>query len=136
MQQPEWIPKEVDDIAKIVVDAAFQVHIGLGPGLLESVYEQCLAHELELRGLKPRRQVEIPVQYKGFRAPAGFKADMVIEPGILLEIKSVEVLLPVHRAQIMTYLKLSGIPLGFLMNFNVSAFRDGVKRIILRPPTT
>jgi GxxExxY protein len=133
MSDTEWISPELNAIAKQVVDAAFQVHVGLGPGLLESVYEQCLAHELALRGLRHTKQNAIPLTYKGLSVPAGFRADLIVENKILLEIKSVETLMPVHKAQLMTYLRLTGCPIGYLMNFNVALFKDGIKRVILRP---
>ena len=123
-----------DDIEKIatnVVDAIFKVHSSLGPGLLESVYEVCLAHELHLRGIAFERQVSIPVNYEGLKLDAGLRLDLLIEKSIIIEIKAVESLLPVHKAQLLTYLKLSGHRLGFLTNFNVAVIKDGLKRVIL-----
>ena len=113
------------------MDAAFAVHSKLGPGLLESVYEVCLAHELEKRGRHVRRQVSLPVFYDGIRLDAGLRLDMVVDDCLVVEIKAVEQLLPVHKAQVLTYLKLTGHRLGLLVNFNTSLIKDGIKRIIL-----
>ena len=114
-----------------MVDAAYAVHRALGPGLLESVYEVCLIHELNKRGLKVDRQVAVPVVYDDVRLDAGLRLDLVVENGVLVELKAVETILPVHHAQVLTYLKLSGLRLGLLINFNVPVIRDGIKRIVL-----
>jgi len=127
----EPIPEKVDRVARLVVDAAFAVHSKLGPGLLESVYEVCLAHELEKRGLVVERQVVLPVYYDGIRLDAGLRLDLLIESCLIVELKAVETLLPVHKAQVLTYLKLTGHRLGLLINFNVPLIRDGIKRIAL-----
>ena len=127
----EKIPKEVDDVARIVVDAAFKVHTTLGPGLLENVYEVCLAHELSKRSLKLERQVRLPVVYDGEKLDAGLRLDLLIEDSLVVELKAVEALLPVHTAQLLTYLKLTGHRLGLLINFNVPLIKDGIKRIAL-----
>ena len=127
----EPIPEKVDRIARLVVDAAFAVHSKLGPGLLESVYEVCLAHELEKRGLVVERQVVLPVHYDGIRLDAGLRLDLLIESCLIVELKAVETLLPVHKAQVLTYLKLTGHRLGLLINFNVPLIRDGIKPIAL-----
>src|SRR6185503_1918815 len=100
------IDQETDRIAKAVVDSAYQVHLNLGPGLLENAYELCLAHEIAERGLKVERQVPIPLVYKGIRINVGYRIDLLIEDKVVVEIKAVEQLLPVHRAQLITYLKL------------------------------
>ncbi len=121
----------IEKIATNVVDAIFKVHSSLGPGLLESVYEVCLAHELHLRGIAFERQVSILVNYEGLKLDAGLRLDLLIEKSIIIEIKAVESLLPVHKAQLLTYLKLSGHRLGFLVNFNVAVVKDGLKRVIL-----
>jgi len=125
------IPAELDRIAKTVVDAAYVVHSTLGPGLLENVYEMCLAHELELRRLKVERQLSVPVYYRDLAIEAGYRLDLLINDSLLVELKAVEQLLPLHQAQVMTYLKLSGLRLGLLINFNVPLIKNGIKRIIL-----
>jgi GxxExxY protein len=125
------VGEETDRVACAIVDAAFSVHKALGPGLLESVYEVCLAHEISKRGLKVQRQVSLPVVYDQVRLDAGLRLDMLVEDRVIVELKAVETLLPVHKAQVITYLKLSGYRLGMLINFNVPLIRDGIKRIIL-----
>jgi len=127
----EEISLELDCIAKKVVDAAFAVHTKLGPGLLESVYEICLVHELSKRGLKCERQVLLPIVYDGIKIDAGLRLDLVVEDELIVELKAVETVLPVHHAQVLTYLKLSDKRLGLLINFNVRLIRDGIKRIAL-----
>jgi GxxExxY protein len=113
------------------VDAGLKVHRALGPGLLESTYEHCLAYELHSRGLSLARQVALPIEYDGARLDAGYRLDMAVEDLIIIEIKAVDQLTRLHEAQILTYLKLSGRRLGFLMNFNVVLFKHGLKRIVL-----
>ena len=120
----------VDAIAAEVVDAAFQVHSRLGPGLLESVYEVCLAHELTKRQLQVERQVALPVFYDNIKIDAGLRLDLLVNNLVIIEIKAVETLLDVHKAQVLTYLKLASLHLGFLINFNVPLIKHGVKRII------
>ena len=127
----ESIPKETDEVASKIVDAAFAVHRALGPGLLESVYEVCLLHELNKRGLKVERQVLLPVVYDNLRLDAGPDLDLVVEKRVVVELKAVEVLLPVHKAQLLTYLKLSGHRLGLLVNFNGALIKQGMQRIAL-----
>lgn len=112
-----------------VVDAALRVHKALGPGLLESVYEACLAHELAKRGMSFRTQVTLPVRYDGVQLDAGFRVDLLVEDRVIVELKAVETLLPIHEAQLITYLKLSGLRLGLLLNFNVRLLREGMRRI-------
>jgi GxxExxY protein len=126
----EPISEELDRIAKTVVDAAFHVHSNLGPGLLESVYETCLTHELEKRQLIVERQVALPVWYDGIKLEAGLRIDLLVGKSLLIELKAVETLLPVHKAQLLTYLKLTGLRLGFLINFNVPVIKDGIIRIV------
>jgi len=121
--------EEVERIGAQVVDAGYTVHQALGPGLLESVYEACLAHELGKRGLTVRTQVPMPVTYDGARFEAGFRLDTLVEEQIVVEVKAVEAILGVHIAQLRTYLKLSGLQLGFLMNFNVALFRTEIRRV-------
>lgn len=127
----EPIPRELDQTARQVVDAAYAVHRALGPGLLESVYEVCRIHELNRRGLKADRQVAVPVVYRHVRLDGGLRLDLVVENGVLVELKAVETILPVYHAQVLTYLKLSGLRLGLLINFNVPVIGDGIKRIVL-----
>jgi GxxExxY protein len=127
----EPIPQDVEVIATKVFNCALKVHRTLGAGLLESIYEVCLAHELEKKGLKLERQTVLPVQYDGIILDAGMRLDLWIERKLIVEIKAVENLLPVHQAQLLTYLKLTGNRLGLLINFNVALIKTGVKRIIL-----
>jgi GxxExxY protein len=117
-------------VAQQVVDAAFRVHTRLGPGLLESVYEAALAYELEKRGLRITRQQSIPVVYEEVRIHAGFYADVVVEDLVIVEIKAVETVAPVHKKQLLTYLKLADKRLGLLINFNVVRIKDGITRIV------
>lgn len=122
---------EVERVATQVVDGAFAVHSTLGPGLLESVYEVCLAYELTKRGLKVERQLALPVVYDDLRLEAGFRLDLLVERCLVVELKAVEAFVPVHTAQLLTYLKLSGHRLGLLINFNVSLIKNGIKRLAL-----
>lgn len=115
----------------IIVDSAMKVHRELGPGLLESVYEHCLAHELTRRAIPFGRQVPVPIRYDGEFLDAGFRLDLLVDGAIIVEIKAVEKLAPLHQAQLLTYMKLTGISMGFLMNFNVRLLKDGVKRYVL-----
>jgi GxxExxY protein len=127
----EKIDPEIDKIASQIVDAAYKIHKVLGPGLLENAYEMCLVHELTQRGLKAERQVAVPLIYEGVDINVGFRMDLLVENRIILEIKAVEALTPLHEAQILTYLKLANKRLGFLINFNVLVFKKGIKRIAL-----
>lgn len=127
----EPIPAEVETAAKALVDAAYSVHRELGPGLLESVYEACLCHELSLRGIQFQSQVALPVKYREIQLNGGLRLDLVIENRLIVELKADETILPVHEAQVLTYLKLSGHRLGLLLNFNVPRIKDGIKRIVL-----
>ena len=122
---------EHDWAAHDVVDSAFAVHRSLGPGLLESVYEQCLAYELQSRGHKTERQVALPVVYRDVRLEAGFRIDILVNDLVIIELKTVERLLPIHEAQLLTYLKLSGKRLGLLLNFNVPLIKEGIRRLAL-----
>ncbi len=117
-------------IAKLVVDAAYHVHTKLGPGLLESVYEVVLAYEIENRGLSIDRQVAIPIQYDGLAFDEGFRADMVVEDSVILELKSVELVAPVHKKQLSTYLRLTDKRLGLLLNFGAPLIKKGIFRIV------
>lgn len=122
--------KNIEEISAEVVDAAFHLHKDLGPGLLESVYEVVLAKMLEQRGLTVERQKPIPIHYAGIRFDEGFRADLIVEGGLLIELKSVENLAAVHGKQVLTYLRLLDLPLGLLINFGSATFKDGVKRIV------
>jgi iron complex transport system substrate-binding protein len=124
------IPNEVEKLATIAVDAAFNVHNELGPGLLESAYQACFAHELSLRGIGYQRELPVPLDYKGIRIEIGFRADVVIEQKLLIELKAVEQLMPIHKAQVITYLKLMRLPLGLMINFNEVLIKDGIRRVL------
>jgi len=125
------IPLATDLVAKHVVDAAFQVHQALGPGLLESAYEECLSYELAQRDIEHKRQVAMPLMYKGLKLDVGYRIDLLVASCVVVEVKAIESLAPIHQAQLMTYLKLTEHRLGFLMNFNVRLFKDGVRRVVL-----
>lgn len=126
------IDAATDRVAAAVVDAAYTVHRELGPGLLEHVYEVCLAHELTKRGFRVERQVELPVSYDGIRFEVGFKLDLLVDDRVIVELKTVEKILPVHQAQLLTYLKLADKRLGLLINFNSALIKDGIKRMVQR----
>ena len=121
---------ELNRTGRSIIDSAFAVHTELGPGLLESIYEQCLIAELSDRGLSCRRQAAVPVIYKGRRLDAGLRLDLIVEEQVIVEIKAVEKLLPVHEAQVLTYLKLADLELGYLINFNVRLIKDGIRRLV------
>ena len=121
-----------NEVSGQIVDAAMKVHSALGPGLLESAYEGCLAHELRKRGLKVAVQVALPVVYEGVNIDVGYRIDLLVEDLVIVELKSVDKLAPIHEAQLLTYLKLSGKRLGLLMNFNVVHLKDGIKRMVNR----
>lgn len=123
------ISEELDRIASTIVDAGFKVHRALGPGLLESAYEQCFAYELSERGLSTRRQIPLAITYGRLKLDAAYRIDMLVQEKVIVEVKAVEALTPTHHAQLLTYLKLSDLRLGFLMNFNVPLFKQGVKRV-------
>ena len=117
------------DLGDTILGCAMKVHSALGPGLLESTYEICLAHELEKSGLMVARQVALPVTYDNIELDAGYRIDMLVSNIVILELKAVEKLLPIHTAQLLSYLKLSKRKLGYLLNFNVVHMRDGIKRV-------
>ncbi|MEI7534580.1 MAG: GxxExxY protein [Verrucomicrobiae bacterium] len=119
-----------NDVAKQVVDAAFKIHTTLGPGLLESVYEAVLAHELKQRGLQVARQQAIPVVYESVHLEEGFRADLIVEGKVIVELKSVEVISPVHKKQVLTYLRLTNLKLGLLINFGEALIKDGITRVV------
>ena len=119
-----------NEIAKEIVDAAYHVHRKLGPGLLESVYETVLAFKLEKRGLKVERQVPVSIVYEGIKFDEGFRADLIVENKVIVELKSVETIIPVHKKQLLTYLRLADKRLGLLINFGSELIRDGISRIV------
>lgn len=119
-----------NDIGRIVVDAAVHLHRTLGPGLLESVYEVVMARELEDRGLEVERQVPVSIEYRDMRFDEGFRADIIVAGKVILELKSLTKINDVHKKQLLTYLKLSGMKLGFLLNFGEALMRDGITRIV------
>ena len=130
---PEQAPisEEVERIAREAVDAAFRVHTTLGPGLLETVYEACLRHELSKRGFALQQQVTMPITYDGLRLDGGLRLDLIVGGELIVEVKAVEKLLPVHEAQLLTYLRLAQKRLGLLINFNVVRIKEGIRRFAL-----
>ena len=119
------------ELTRKILGAAIEVHRALGPGLLESTYEICLCHELALRNLSVERQVPVPVLYKGLNIECGYRADLLVEGIVVLELKSIDCILPVHEAQLLTYLKLLNKSVGFLINFNVPILKNGIVRKVL-----
>jgi GxxExxY protein len=126
----EAVPERVNELSGIVVDAALRVHRELGAGLLESVYEVCLCEELRSRGIEVARQVQLPIHYRGMELDAGLRLDLLVEGSLIVELKSVEAILPIHEAQLLTYLKLTGRRLGLLINFNVPLIKQGIRRLV------
>jgi len=122
--------KDIEDIAKAIVHCAINVHKALGPGLLESVYQQCLAYDLKKASHVVACEVPLPVTYKEVKIDLGFRVDMMVDNVIIIENKTVEKLLPIHQAQLLTYLKLTKLQLGFLLNWNVTLMKDGIKRMV------
>ncbi|HZP22514.1 MAG TPA: GxxExxY protein [Terriglobales bacterium] len=118
-------------LTKDIISAAIDVHRSLGPGLLESAYQVCLCRELELHDLRFRLQVELPVVYKDVKLDCGYQIDFIVEENVVLELKAIERILPVHQAQLLTYLRLSGLRVGLLINFNVPVLKDGIRRSVL-----
>ncbi len=119
-----------NEVARIVVDAAYQMHVKLGPGLLESAYQAVLLHELRLRGLMVDDEVDVPIEWSGLRLETGFRADLIVENKVILELKSVERVAPVHKKQLLTYLRLTNLRLGLLINFGEALIKDGITRVI------
>ncbi len=119
-----------NEIGDALIGSAMKVHSALGPGLLESVYEACLTHELAKHDLTVQRQVVLPVEYDGQLMEAGFRIDMLIAKKVVVEVKAIDGLAPIHAAQLLTYLRLGGFKLGYLLNFNVARMRDGIKRVV------
>jgi GxxExxY protein len=122
---------EFDDLSNRVIGCAIEVHRHLGPGLLESAYEQCLAHELSRNGIAFQLQHSLPVQYKDVRLDCGYRIDILVENQLIVELKSVEEIKGIHEAQLLTYMKLAGLKIGLLMNFNVTKLKDGIQRFVL-----
>ncbi len=127
----QLIPPATERVGKIVLDAAFKVHTTLGPGLLESVYEIAHAYEIRKSGLVVATQVAIPIIYDDQRLESGFRVDLLVDNAVIVELKAVDTMNPVYEAQLMTYLRLSGMRLGFLINFNVPHLKDGIKRMVV-----
>ena len=121
----------VNDITHMVIGAAIEVHKAIGPGLLESAYEECLCCELSIQGIAFERQYQLPVHYKGIQVECGYRLDLLIAEAVIVEIKAVEGLLPIHQAQLLSYLKLGGWKAGLLINFNVPVLKQGIKRVVL-----
>lgn len=126
----------LDQITRKIIGAAISVHRALGPGLLEGTYEACLAYELVQLGFKVERQKELPVRYRGVVIDCGYRLDLLIEDEIVVEVKAVDQLIPVHQAQVMSYLRMSGKRVGLLMNFNVKVLKQGLKRIVNEFPAS
>ncbi len=125
------LPAEIETVATKVVDSAFRVHSALGPGLLESVYESCLDHELRKQGLRVHKQVPVPIIYDTLRIEPGLRLDLLVEDSVIVEIKAIERMSPVFEAQVLSYLRLAKKRLGLLINFNVPRIRDGIRRFAL-----
>jgi GxxExxY protein len=121
----------VNDITQVIIGSAIEVHRALGPGLLESAYEECMGRELTLRQIPFDRQRLLPVAYKGLRLDCGYRLDLLVADAVVVEIKAVDALLPIHEAQLLTYLRLGGWKVGLLINFNVPVLRDGIRRRVL-----
>ncbi len=121
---------DIEIVAKQIVDSALKVHTALGPGLLESAYQACLTHELRQRNLKVECEIPQPIQYAGTKIDAAYRLDMLVEDSVIVENKTVDIILPIHRAQLLTYLKLHGCKLGFILNWKVVHMREGIKRMV------
>ena len=121
---------DIEQLVKVVIDTGLKLHIDLGPGLMESVYEAVLAARLEKLGMRVRRQAPIKIEMDGLVFPEAFRADLVVENVLLIELKSIENLMPVHAKQVITYLRLANLPIGLLMNFGTDQFKDGLKRLV------
>jgi GxxExxY protein len=122
---------QINETTKEIIGAAIEVHRALGPGLLESAYEECLCRELSLKGIPFERQKSLPVEYKGVKLDCGYRLDLLVAGTVVVEIKSVEAILPIHKAQLLTHLKLGGWKVGLLINFNEEVLREGVHRMVL-----
>ncbi len=120
----------INELTEIIIGACVEIHKTLGPGLLESAYEECLCHELTLQGIHFDRQKPLPLEYKGIQLECGYRLDLVVEGKVILELKAIEILLPVHEAQLLTYLKLTGMHVGLLVNFHVQVLKSGIRRMV------
>ncbi len=127
---PVLLGVDIEKVASHIVDSAIKVHSALGPGLLESVYQRCFVYELKQRGLGVETETPVPIRYKAVSIDAGYRADMKVDGSIIVENKTVDAILPIHRAQLLTYLKLSGCRVGFLINWKVTRIKDGIERMI------
>ena len=130
-EETEPLPATTERVGRAVLNAAFAVHKALGPGLLESVYEACLAEELQQAGLVVERQAGIPVTYGAVRMDVGYRLDLLVERAVVVEIKSIDALASIHTAQVLTYLRFSGVRLGYLINFNTMMLKQGLRRLVL-----
>ena len=124
----------LNDITREIIGAAMAVHRELGPGMLESAYEACLAYELIQRGFKTERQKELPLKYRDITLECGYRLDLLVEDSVIVEVKALDALHPVHEAQVLSYLRLSGCQVGLLINFNVKMFKTGIRRVVNRLP--
>ena len=120
-----------EELTDKIISTAIEIHRHLGPGLLESAYEQCFCHELSLRGIPHRRQSSLPLEYKGLKLDGGYRIDVIVNRKVIVELKCIEKILPVHEAQLLTYLKLSGTKVSLIINFNAARIKDGIKRMAL-----
>lgn len=120
---------DINDLTGMTINAAIEVHKTLGPGLLESIYEECLCHELEVRKIPFEKQKELPINYKGVKVNCNYRVDLLVDNQLIIEIKACETLLPIHEAQLLTYLKVTGLKVGLLINFNVRVLKEGIKRL-------
>lgn len=123
--------ENINDLTYRIIGCAIKVHKVLGPGLLESTYEHCLCQELLMKGIKLERQVGLPVIYENNRLDVGYRIDLLVEGSVIIELKSIDQIAPIHKAQLLTYMKLSGMHIGLLINFNVTSLKDGIVRMIL-----
>ncbi len=131
MATPAPIRRSPNEISRVVLDASMKIHSFLGPGLLESTYKACLSQELRNRGLRVEMERPLPVIYEGTKLEIGYRVDMLVEDSVIIEIKSIDAITPVHQAQVLSYLRLSGMSLGLLINFNVAHLKDGIKRFVM-----
>lgn len=133
MNQKEYdsLDPRIEAIGREIIDSAIQVHKALGPGLLESVYQSCMCREFSIRKISFQKETEVPIIYKNMRLESGLRLDLLVEGCVILELKSVEKIIPIHESQLLTYLKITSHRLGFLLNFNVPLMKEGIKRIIL-----
>jgi GxxExxY protein len=122
---------QINELTKAIIGSAIEVHKAIGPGLLESAYEECLCKELSLRQIPFEKQRPLPVEYKGMKLDCGYRLDLLVEDRVVVEVKSVDILLPIHQAQVLTYLKLGGWNIGLLINFNVAVLKSGIRRLVL-----